>query len=100
MKLKLHKSLIRDKKIFKIITNLYPQRIQKKFIFNVRISKKKYLNMIKNRYISTLIPLSKKQLIQGIQEIELEINKLSNHLLLLDILNMNYFLIYNLDIQI
>ena len=25
----------------------------------------------KNRYISTLIPLSKKQLIQGIQEIEL-----------------------------
>ena len=71
MKLKLNKSLIRDKKIFKIITNLYPQRIQKKFIFNVRISKKKYLDMIKNRYISTLIPLSKKQLIQGIQEIEL-----------------------------
>ena len=33
MKLKLNKSLIRDKKIFKIITNLYPQRIQKKFIF-------------------------------------------------------------------
>ena len=71
MKLKLNKSLIRDKKIFKIITNLYPKRIQKKFIFNVRISKKKYLEMIKNRYISTLIPLSKKQLSQGIQEIEL-----------------------------
>ena len=52
MKLKLNKSLRRDKKIFKIITNLYPQRIQKKFIFNVRISKKKYLDMIKNRYIS------------------------------------------------
>ena len=71
MKLKLNKSLLRDKKILKIITNLYPQRIQKKFIFNVRISKKKYLDMIKNRYISTLIPLSKKQLIQGIKEIEL-----------------------------
>jgi ubiquinone/menaquinone biosynthesis C-methylase UbiE len=71
MKLKLNKSLIRDKKIFKIITNLYPQRIQKKFIFNVRISKKKYLDMINNRYISTLIPLSKKQLIQGIEEIKL-----------------------------
>ena len=70
MKLKLNKSLIRDKKIFKIITNLYPQRIQKKFIFNVRISKKKYLGMINNRYISTLIPLSKKQLIQGIEEIK------------------------------
>ena len=71
MKLKLNKSLIRDKKIFKIITNLYPQRIQKKFIFNVRISKKKYLDMIRNRYISTLIPLSKKQLTQGIEEIKL-----------------------------
>ena len=71
MKLELNRSLIRDKKIFKIITDLYPQRIKKKFIFNVRISKKKYLDMIKNRYISTLIPLSKKQLIQGIQEIEL-----------------------------
>ena len=71
MKLKLSRSLMRDKKILKIITNLYPQRIQKKFIFNVTISKKKYLDMIKNRYISTLIPLSKKQLIQGIQEIEL-----------------------------
>ena len=67
---KLNKSLIRDKKIFKIITNLYPQRIQKRFIFNVKISKKKYLDMVKNRYISTLIPLSKKQITQGVQEIE------------------------------
>ena len=70
MKFKLSRSLMRDKKILKIITNLYPQRIKKKFIFNVRISKKKYLDMIKNRYISTLIPLSKKQINQGIQEID------------------------------
>ena len=41
MKLKLNKSLIRDKKIFKIITDLYPQRIKKKFIFNVKIEKEK-----------------------------------------------------------
>ncbi len=72
MRLKLYKSLKRDKKILKIITNLYPHRIKKKFIFKVRISKKKYLDMIKNRYISTLIPLSKKKLNQGIQEIELK----------------------------
>ena len=71
MKLKLNQSLQRDKKILKIITNLYPYRIKKKFIFNVKISKKKYLKMIKSRYISTLIPFSKKQLDQGIQEIEL-----------------------------
>ena len=74
MKHKLNKSLKRDKKILKIITKLYPHRIKKKFIFNVKIGKKKYLDMIKNKYISTLIPLSKKQIIQGTQEIELKYN--------------------------
>ena len=72
MKHKLNQSLQRDRKILKIITNLYPYRIKKKFIFNVKISKKKYLKMIKSRYISTLIPFSKKQLDQGIQEIEIK----------------------------
>ena len=71
MKFKLNKSLMRDKKILKIITNLYPKRIKKKFIFKVKISKEKYIEMIESRYISTLIPLSKKQLNQGIQEIKL-----------------------------
>ena len=72
MKYRLNKSLKRQKKILKIITKLYPNRIKKKFIFNVKVRKNKYLDMIKNRYISTLIPLSKKQLIQGTQEIELK----------------------------
>ena len=40
MKHKLNKSLKRDKKILKIITKLYPHRIKKKFIFNVKIGKK------------------------------------------------------------
>ena len=74
MKHKLNQSLKRDKKILKIITKLYPYRIKKKFIFNVKIGKKKYLDMIKNRYISILIPLTKKQIIQGTQEIELKYN--------------------------
>ena len=74
MKYKLNKSLKRDKEILKIITKLYPHRIKKKFIFNVKIGKKKYLDMIKNRYISILIPLTKKQIIQGTQEIELKYN--------------------------
>ena len=65
----LDKSLKRDMRILKIITKLYPKRIKKKFVYNVEIKKKKYLEMIKNRYISTLIPLSKKQLVLGIQEI-------------------------------
>ena len=71
MKQKLNQSLQRDKKILKIITNLYPHRIRRKFIFDVKISKKKYLEMIKNRYISTLIPFSSKQIDQGIEEIKL-----------------------------
>ena len=70
MKLKLHKSLKRDRKILRIITKLYPNRIKKKFIFNVKIDKNKYLEMIKNRYISTLIPFSKNQLEEGIDEIQ------------------------------
>ena len=70
MRQKLNKSLQRDKKIFKIIKNLYPHFIKKSFSFNVKITKKKYLHMIQNRYISTLIPLSKKQIDQGTREIE------------------------------
>ena len=75
MKNKLNKSLNRDKKILKIITDLYPQRIKKRFVFNVKIDREKYLDMIKKRYISTLIPLSKKQLTEGIEEIELKYRK-------------------------
>ena len=69
MKLKLNESLQRDRKILKIITNLYPQRIKIKFIFDVKISKKKYLEMIKNRYISTLLNFTDKQVIIGLKEI-------------------------------
>ena len=70
MEQKLNQSLQRDKKILKMIESLYPHLIKKSFSFNVKITKKKYFNMIQNRYISTLISLSKKQIEQGIQEIE------------------------------
>jgi len=69
MKNRLTKSLKRDKKILELISKIFPHRSQKRFIYNVKINKKKYLEMIKNRYISTLIPLSEKQLLKGIQEI-------------------------------
>ncbi len=72
MKLKLNKSLKRDKKILKIITKLYPYRIKKNFIFNVKIKKKDYIKMIQNRYISILIPLSERKIIEGTQEIDLK----------------------------
>ena len=70
MKLKLNKSLNRDKKILRLITKIFPYRTKKKFIYKVKINKKKYLEMIEKRYISTLISLSEKQLLRGIQEIK------------------------------
>ena len=72
MNLSLNKSLQRDTKILKIIIKLYPESTKKKFFYNVKIQKKKYLEMIKNRYISTLIPFSKKQIVKGTQEINLK----------------------------
>ena len=72
MKHKLEQSLKRDKEILKIITNLYPYRKKKKFFFDVKVKKKEYLKMIKNRYISILLTFSNKQLDFGAQEIELK----------------------------
>ena len=72
MKIKFMKSLKRDEKILKIITKLYPYRIKKNFIYKVEIIKKNYLRMIQNRYISTLLLLSKKELLKGVKEINLK----------------------------
>ena len=69
MKVNLNKSLKRDGKVLKLITKLYPQRKRKKFIYKVKINKKKYLNMIENKYISILLPLSKREILEGIEEI-------------------------------
>ena len=69
MKIRLNKSLKRDNKVLKLITRLYPQRKRKNFIYKVKINKKKYLNMIENKYISVLLPLSKREILEGIEEI-------------------------------
>ena len=75
MKNKLSKSLAKDKRILRHILELYPKSILKKFSFKVKISKRKYNDMILNRYISILINLSKKQIFQGIKEINLKYQK-------------------------
>ena len=69
MKIELNKSLKRDHKVLKLITKLYPQKKRKKFIYRVKVNKKKYLNMIDNRYISILFPLTKKEILKGKEEI-------------------------------
>ena len=75
MKKKLIKSLKRDEKIIKIILDLDLVKIKKKFIFKVKISKQNYLDMIKKRYISTLLTMSEKELYKGIEEINLKYAK-------------------------
>ena len=69
MKKKLKRSLKRDEKIIKFISHFYPKIKKKKFVFNVKISKKNYVEMIKKRYISTLLSLKSYEIIKGIDEI-------------------------------
>ena len=69
MKIKLFKSLKRDKKIIELITKLYPYK-KSKFIYKVKIIKSRYLKMLENRYISTLLSMSNYQLQKGLNEIK------------------------------
>jgi hypothetical protein len=69
-------SFSKDKKIINLISKLYPKKIIKKFSFNVKMPKKKYLNMIKNRYISILLKFSPKKILDGVREIDLEYKKI------------------------
>ena len=72
MKKKLIKSLKRDKKIMKVISDLNLVKIKKKFIYKVKISKRDYLDMIKKRYISILLTMSEKELFKGIKQVNLK----------------------------
>jgi len=75
MKSKLSKSIRRDKEILKLIIKSNTRTIKEKFFYRVKITKKKYLNMIQNRYISTLLTLTKKELNKGLKEIHLKYKK-------------------------
>ena len=72
MKQKLIKSLKKDEILLKIVKkNLYKIN-ETNFHFKVKISKQKYIEMIKNRYISCLLNVSNKHLNKGIDEIKLK----------------------------
>ena len=75
MKIELLKSLKRDQKILKLISKLYPKRIIKNFIYKVEITKKKYINMISERFISTLLGFNNKQIVTGIKQINQKYKK-------------------------
>ena len=69
MKRRLDISLNRDKKIITFLSKLYPKNKIKKFSYKVKISRNKYVEMIKNRYISTLLSMNSNQILKGINEI-------------------------------
>ena len=71
----LKKSLRRDNKIFELINNTYPKLLIKNFTYPVKILKKDYLEMIKKKYISTLLNLSNNQITDGLKEINIKYKK-------------------------
>ena len=76
MKKRLKISLNRDKKIITFLSKLYPSIKKKKFSFKVKISIRKYIEMINNRYISILLNMNKNQILKGIDEISFKYKKM------------------------
>jgi len=74
MRKSLKKSLKRDEYLFKIIKKNLKKTKNFYFKFNVTISKKRYLWMIKSRYISCLLDLKERDINNGLNEIELKYN--------------------------
>ena len=70
MKKKLTISLNKDEKLFNLILKNRAKINVKKFTYEVQILKNKYLQMIRNRYISTLLNFTDKQIKNGIIEIK------------------------------
>ena len=75
MKLNLEKSLNRDKLLLvEIKKNLKSYKINN-FNYKVVVSKKNYIKMIKNRYISCLINISENSLVKGMNEVKFKYSK-------------------------
>jgi SAM-dependent methyltransferase len=69
MKIKLKKSLKNDELLFKFIRIKLINSKESYFNFEVNIAKKKYIEMVKNRYISCLLNMSVKDISAGINEL-------------------------------
>ncbi len=70
MKQKLNRGLKRDSKMIKLICKILKNNKIDKFIFKVSITKKKYIKMLKQKYISCLVNLNKNQISKGISELK------------------------------
>ena len=69
MKQKLNRGLERDSRMIKSTCKILKNNKINKFIFKVSITKNKYIQMLKQRYISCLVSLSENQIRKGIKEI-------------------------------
>jgi len=70
MKQKLNRGLKRDSKMIKSTCKILKDNKIDKFKFKVSITKNKYTQMLKQKYISCLVNLSKVQITKGINQIK------------------------------
>ena len=70
MKQKLNRGLERDSRMIKSTCKILKDNKIDKFVFKVSITKNKYIQMLKQRYISCLVNLNKDQISKGIKEIK------------------------------
>jgi len=70
MKQKLNKGLKRDSRMLQSACKSLKNHRIDKFNFDVSITKNKYIKMLRQKYISCLINLTKKQINKGIKEVK------------------------------
>jgi len=75
MKIELNKSLQKDKLFVKIIKKNFSKYEQDNFKFKVSISRKTYIRMVNERFISCLLNFSKKEIEEGLEEIQINYKK-------------------------
>jgi ubiquinone/menaquinone biosynthesis C-methylase UbiE len=72
MRLKLLKSLKRDKDLLKLVKKNLKKYRKHNFNFKVNLQKTKYIGMIKSRYISCLLDIPESEINKGISEIKFD----------------------------
>jgi hypothetical protein len=83
MKQRLNRGLARDSIMLNSVNKILKNTKIDKFKYEVSITKDKYIKMLKQRYISCLVNLTKDQIKKGINEIK---SNYSNRILFNDIL--------------
>lgn len=75
MKQKLNRGLEKDARMLKYTCRILKNYKLDKFIFKVSLTKKKYIHMLKQKYISCLLNLNSNQINKGIEEININFKK-------------------------